>query len=319
MTQKLFISYSHHDNMSGRWLQRLTVFLDALREALPLTPWSDQGIKSGEKWREKIETVLGETSAALLLIGPGFLASEFIREHELPPLLEAVDAKRIRLYPLIVAYCPWPGSVLEPYQAFNDPSEPLESLDESAQNKQLNDLALTIARDMREANVLAPAHSNDGDLYRVIQAIGDHLETTHAAFIQQARLRDKLVAMLRDRLVIRERLQFERLFLKYYDDMNTEERFEFIQIRGITESTLYDGNRAILDLIETHPNVRGVLPILGALKIHLRVWLNKYERVFTKVAQMALLYVGVEDGVPFPYGVDAAVSEWLADHRVLDK
>jgi hypothetical protein len=143
----------------------------------------------------------------------------------------------------------------------------------------------------------------------------EHLEAVRTAFGAQARRRNGLAEAMRKRLKITEQLEYERFFFRYYERMDEEERFEFNLIRALTEGPLHDSNRSILDIMEKNPGIRDELPILAALKVHLIVWLNKYDRVFTKSEKMSVLYVGVEDGVPFPKGVDQAVAEWLKENR----
>ena len=111
-------------------------------------------------------------------------------------------------------------------------------------------------------------------------------------------------------------MEFEPFFFRHYDSMNTAEREIFGTIRALTEGSMQSGNREILRLIEATPEVRTELPVVAALKTHLIVWLDKFDRVFVKEKRMCLLYVGVEEGVPFPFGVDAMVSEWLATNEV---
>lgn len=316
MTHTLFISYSHRDDEKHHWVQRLRMFLDGLKEELPLDEWDDTKIGAGEKWRDKIKDAISQASAAVLLVGPGFLASEFIKENELPELLRAKDAETVRLYLLVVAYCPWKHSMLEPHQAFNDPDSPLESMEDPDQNLWLNKLVVAIEDDMRSAKIVTEKKASPGkDLSAAIAALMEHLEATRTAFSAQARRRNGLVEAMRKRLKITEQLEYERFFFRYYERMNEEERFEFNQIRALTEGPLHDSNRSILDIMEKNPGIRDELPILAALKLHLIVWLNKYDRVFTKSEKMAVLYVGVEDGVPFPYGVDQAVADWLIKNK----
>ena len=312
MTQTLFISYSHSDNKDHHWVERLSTFLDGLSEDLPIDVWADTRIGTGEMWRDEIAEAISRASAAILLVGPGFLASSFIKENELPHLLRAKKEDALRLYPLVVAFSPWRHSILEPHQAFNDPDSPLESMKESDQNMWLNKLVLAIADDMRTMKIVpAKKASPVKDLRAAITAISEHLEATRAAYITQARRRNGLVATMRERLHLTEQLEYERFFFRYYERMDDEERFEFAQIRAITEGILHNNNRSILDVIENVPNVRDELPILAALRLHLIIWLNKYDNVFVKSERMSVLYVGVEDGVPFPKGVDEAVADWL--------
>ena len=49
--------------------------------------WIDQQILPGEHWRAEIEHALECSRFGLLLVSPGFLASEFITQEELPRLL----------------------------------------------------------------------------------------------------------------------------------------------------------------------------------------------------------------------------------------
>lgn len=316
MTKTLFVSYSHSDNTKHQWLQRLNGFFDAVKEQLPIDVWSDESIGTGENWRSKIETAISQAAVAVLLVGPGFLGSKFIKDKELPVLIRAKDAGTVRLYSLVVAYCPWELSILEPYQAFNDPKDPLENMDEAKQNMWLNNLVVTIVKDMRTAKILdVKKGSSTKILQEAVDAIRNCLEVTRIAFITQSRLRNNLVNTLQNRLQIKPQTEYEHFFIRYYDQMNEEELFEFNKIRAITEGLLHDNNRKIFDIIQTTPGIRDELPILGALKLHLDVWLNKYDKVFINSEKMSVLYVGVEEGIPFPAGVDNALADWVIKNR----
>src|SRR5215510_8137880 len=89
---RLFVSYSHHDE---KYLEELRKYLETDRR---LDVWSDERIEAGEEWRKEIRTALAQADAAILLVSQDFLNSEFIRNHELPTLLESVKSKRLRLF-----------------------------------------------------------------------------------------------------------------------------------------------------------------------------------------------------------------------------
>ena len=53
-------------------------------------------------WHQTIQAALQETAVAVLLISPDFLASDYIRQHELPDLLRAREEGELDLACLYV-------------------------------------------------------------------------------------------------------------------------------------------------------------------------------------------------------------------------
>jgi hypothetical protein len=309
----LFISYGHLDMKPTNWLERLKLYLAPLRRHEVVEEWDDLKILPGSQWREEIRDAIERATSAILLVGPAFLASEYIANDELPPLLAKARNRGSKVYPLVVGYCGYKQSVLESYQAFNDPDFPLESLTNADQNKLLNQVSLTVDRDLRHHQALPNRAEKTlvADTRRVMEEIAWELQITRTSFIAQCRRRNHLVDMISGRLKVRGGLEYEEFFFRYFGKLNDEEKFHFDQLRAMTEGPLHQGNQKMLDIIEKHPRVLEEIPALADLRQHLVFWLNKYERVFLKKAEMCLLYTGVEDGVPFPDGLDKKVEKWM--------
>ncbi len=119
----VFVSYSHHD---ATWLEQLRVHLRPLERDHAIDIWADVKLEAGELWEKEISRNLASAGAAVLLVSAHFLASDFIVDNELPPLLRAAHDGGTRIMPLIVSPCRFRETpALSQFQAFNDPDEPL--------------------------------------------------------------------------------------------------------------------------------------------------------------------------------------------------
>jgi hypothetical protein len=135
----VFISYARSDQPEGQWRERLRTFLQPFGHQLDV--WDDSRIQTGAEWKEEIALALKRARVAVLLVGPYFLASEFIARNELPPLLDGAAKDAVRILALITNECSYMRTPLGRYQTFNNPDEPLESLDRARQNRTLRQFA----------------------------------------------------------------------------------------------------------------------------------------------------------------------------------
>jgi hypothetical protein len=145
---KAFISYSHADR---EYLDRLMVHLKPLEKEGLLDIWEDSKIKTGDYWENEIDTALAEANIAILLISADFLASDFIVNNELPPLLAKAEVKGTRVVPVILSHCRFSrDQLLNRFQAVNSPNEPLSIMDYNAREAIYDKLSLDIESALKE-------------------------------------------------------------------------------------------------------------------------------------------------------------------------
>jgi len=129
----VFVSYSHAD---VEYLNRLKIHLKPFEKNGLIDLWEDTKIKAGEKWKEKIEKALEKAAIAILLISADFLASDFIIDNELPPLLKEAEGNGKLILPVILKPCRFTKDKhLSKFQSINDPKMPLSKLDENGKEE----------------------------------------------------------------------------------------------------------------------------------------------------------------------------------------
>ncbi len=130
VTKPVFISYCHKD---AAWLTKLKLFLTPLEDRGLIKVWDDTEIRPGSEWLEDIRQSLNSARVAVFLITQNFLNSEFIREKELPPLLEKARSRGCQIFWIAVSTSTVDDSEIARYQSANDPKQPLDTLPESEQ------------------------------------------------------------------------------------------------------------------------------------------------------------------------------------------
>jgi hypothetical protein len=143
---QLFISYSHDD---GDWLDRIQMML-APAEKKGLKIWSDKKkIAEGDQWRDEIDRALASTKVALLLVSRTFLASDFIAENELPPILAAAEVEGVRIFWLCLDRCMYQETPIANYQAAHDVATPLDRLGDTDVDDLVHGVCTKIAAALR--------------------------------------------------------------------------------------------------------------------------------------------------------------------------
>lgn len=135
VTQKarIFISYCHSDK---RFLDALLQCLKPLESAGLVTKyWSDKNIVPGARWMDEIQNALACAKVAVMMVSPAFLASKFITDHELGPLLERADKDGVRILWIPVRASVFDATPLSKYKAVIPPSKPLAAMKAEKRDK----------------------------------------------------------------------------------------------------------------------------------------------------------------------------------------
>jgi len=130
----IFISYSHDDDKT--WLQLLQKNLKVLTFSdSQYDYWDDTRINVGSNWKEDIMDALHKAKVAILLVSTNFLGSDFIRNEELPKLLEQAEKEGTKILPVIVSACRFIKTPsISCFQAINSPEKTLEDCSSAENN-----------------------------------------------------------------------------------------------------------------------------------------------------------------------------------------
>lgn len=124
---KVFLSYSHKDK---EFVSDIKKHFKPFSNQIDF--WDDSRIEAGQKWKEEIIKAIATTKVAILLLSADFLASDFISNNELPPLLKAAENEGAIILILILKPCLFEEfEHLNQYQALNPPSKPLSRMDDN--------------------------------------------------------------------------------------------------------------------------------------------------------------------------------------------
>ncbi|HEY0554096.1 MAG TPA: toll/interleukin-1 receptor domain-containing protein [Thermoanaerobaculia bacterium] len=101
---RIFLSYSHVDET---WKNRLSGHLAVLAQEGLVDVWDDRRIGAGDTWEAEIRAAMNAAHVAILLISSDFLSSGFVRDSEVPHLLQRRAEEGVRLVPIVVHSCLW--------------------------------------------------------------------------------------------------------------------------------------------------------------------------------------------------------------------
>jgi hypothetical protein len=139
----VFLSYSHRDK---RWLEKIRTMLRPLERKDLIHLWDDSVIGPGQKWRAALDRAAASASVVVFLVSRNFIASDFIANNELAPIIRTAEERNITIMWLLLSDCLYDETPLRDYQAAHDISKPLDRLTPARQNEELVKVAKQIRR-----------------------------------------------------------------------------------------------------------------------------------------------------------------------------
>lgn len=133
--EEVFISFSDDDK---KYFYEMKHFIDLLKIDCNIKHWHCKLLEYGDKWDENIHKHMAVTKVGVLMVSQAFLASGYIRNQELPILLQAAKDNQICIMwipikPSTVKFSPidlknGDKVYIDKYQAVCNPEKPLSTL-----------------------------------------------------------------------------------------------------------------------------------------------------------------------------------------------
>lgn len=315
MAKDFFVSYNSKDR---EWAEWIAWTLESEEYTTVIQAWD---FRPGQNFVLEMQNAAADCKRTLMVISPDYLASVFTQPEWAAAFAQDPTGEKRILIPLRVRPCELPGLLrtiiycdlvgLNPDDA---KKTLLNAVQEIERTKPETQPAFPGPKPTYPASVESARPSYENDELLAAGEILDLLTTTWTTFVAQARIRDDLFETMRTRLRITEHLEYERFFQRYYTEMNEEELHLHKTVRAYTSNVLSEYNRRTLHIMQKHPNLLENVKLLPELKQHLIVWLAKFNGVFASTPSMCLVYVGVEEGVAFPKGVENELQIYIAMH-----
>jgi hypothetical protein len=130
----VFICYAHEDKSYRDELRKI---LAPHEQEGRYFVFDDTDILPGQQWDQKIADALSRAKVGVLLVSPDFLASDYIRDKELAPLLHAASNNEVKIFWILARPCAIEKSPIAEYQAAHDPNVPLSLLSSETRQAEL--------------------------------------------------------------------------------------------------------------------------------------------------------------------------------------
>ncbi len=131
----------------------------AIRAGL-IDVWDDTKIGPGANWKSEITTQLASARVAVLLVSQNFLASDFIANHELPPLLEAARKEGVVVFWIYLGHCLYQATEIANFQAAHDIAKPLNLMKKPKREAVLSEVCARLIQVAQTPNSASDAHDS---------------------------------------------------------------------------------------------------------------------------------------------------------------
>lgn len=222
---KIFISYSKKDK---QYLEAFKNHLKPFDNNAELSVWSDQEIGAGANWDREIHDAMGEADAAVLLVSPDFLATDYVVDEEIPFLIEREASGTLVLAPFFIRAANVQAKIfdgdikLTDFQGLNRPDQPIASLGDAERDARLAEAANKLWEQLeKRENPRERRQTTSAKALTVeLKLRGRHLDRSYSKAVEGTFLQngmslelDRLESLGRtgDRETVGERL-FELLF-----------------------------------------------------------------------------------------------------------
>ena len=322
-----FISYNHNDEAWAEWIAYV---LEKEKFTVTIQAWD---FLPGSNFVVEMQKAASQCDRTIAVLSPDYLASMFTQAEWAVAFSVDPSGSKRKLIPVRVRMCEPPGLLRTIVYC-----DLLGLAEEVASAAVLR--AVKGGRSQRTKAIfpaeavpaipLRPPHEASADSTGypgvaaempdsagspIVKAAVDLLgliRTTRTTFEAQARLRDSLVHSVAERLVLHPRgINYEDFLAKYADKLVPKEARTFQLIREFTKSILLDYNHKALAIINDNPKLEKHIPGVSELRSHLTLWLSKYHAIFDNNPSIALIYVGVDEGVPYPEKVERETWNYL--------
>jgi hypothetical protein len=217
----VFVSYSHRNNAEK----------EALCEYLTTLPdvalWTDADILPGDEWEQKIDAAMSNTRVAVLLITKDFLNSSYVKNRELPRILERQRGEGVRVVPIIARACPWKiHRWIGGLQVLPKNGEPIWRDDSRAVDEVLNEIAETINALLLLESAPTPPRSQpvapqaDGDTASRVRAIAGGLDALSDLRSAPA-VNDTITTFREDFHTASVNIELVRHYKRLHDELHT--------------------------------------------------------------------------------------------------